>query len=54
MSVFWSVLELEPELTPKEVKIRLKECCEKIKAPENQQGWGMLNIAKFVGRGHTV
>lgn len=48
------LLELEPELTPKEVKIRLKECCEKIKAPENQQGWGMLNIAKFVGRGHTV
>lgn len=46
------LLELEPELTPKEVKMRLRECCEKIKAPENQQGWGMLNIARFVGKGH--
>jgi len=46
------LLELRPELTPKEVKMRLRECCEKIKAPENQQGWGMLNIAQFVGKGH--
>lgn len=46
------LLERSPELTPKEVKMRLRECCEKIKAPENQQGWGMLDIARFVGKGH--
>lgn len=44
------ILEREPQLTPKQIKMRLKECCEKISAPANQQGWGMLNMAKFVRR----
>lgn len=42
------LLQSEEQLTPKEVKIRLMECCEKIAIPENQQGWGLLNIVKFI------
>ena len=37
-----------PYVTPKEVKIWMKSCCKKINIPYNQQGWGMLDIAKFV------
>ena len=37
-----------PYVTPKEVKIWMKSCCKKINMPYNQQGWGMLDIAKFV------
>lgn len=37
-----------PYATPKEVKIWMKSCCKKINIPYNQQGWGMLDIAKFV------
>lgn len=42
------LLQNEEQLTPKEVKIRLMKCCEKIAIPENQQGWGLLNIVKFI------
>ena len=37
-----------PYVTPKEVKIWMKSCCKKINIPYNQQGWGMLDITKFV------
>ena len=37
-----------PYVTTKEVKIWMKSCCKKINIPYNQQGWGMLDIAKFV------
>lgn len=41
-------LQNEQNYTPKQVKIRLMKCCEKINIPENQQGWGLLNIVKFI------
>jgi serine protease AprX len=41
-------LAVNPDFTPKQVKLHLKECCEKIDIPDNQQGWGLLNIVKFL------
>ncbi len=38
----------QPELTPKQVKLRMRRCCKKINVPDNQQGWGMLDVVKFV------
>ena len=35
-------------LTPKEIKIRLRQSCKKISIPPNQQGWGMLDFTKFL------
>lgn len=35
-------------MTPKEIKKAIKKCCVKIDIPNNQQGWGMLDIVKFV------
>lgn len=35
-------------MTPKAIKIRLKQCCTKISVPENQQGWGMLDVVRFI------
>lgn len=42
------LLETKADFTPKEIKVRLMQCCEKIAIPENQQGWGVLNIVKFI------
>lgn len=42
------LLAQQPDLTPKQVKIRTRNCCQKIGIPSNQQGWGMLNIPKFL------
>ena len=36
------------DLTPKEVRSRLKKCCNKVNLPHNQQGWGHLDIIKFI------
>ena len=36
------------ELSPEEVRQRLKKCCNKINLPRNQQGWGHLDIIKFI------
>jgi serine protease AprX len=41
----------QPELTPKEVKLKIRACCKKIDIPDNQQGWGALDIVKFVKPG---
>lgn len=43
------LLEIHPNLTPDDVKNRLKKFCVKIDIPENQQGWGMLDVAGFAG-----
>ncbi|MFQ7575443.1 MAG: S8 family peptidase [Lachnospira sp.] len=43
------LLEIHPDLTPDDVKNRLKKFCVKIDIPENQQGWGMLDVAGFAG-----
>lgn len=36
------------DLTPEEIRSRLKKCCNKINLPHNQQGWGHLDIIKFI------
>lgn len=38
----------ERTLTPKEIKKRLMHCCKKIDIPANQQGWGMLDVIRFI------
>lgn len=45
------LLKEDPALTPKQIKIRMRQCCKKIDVPENQQGWGMLDVVKFVVKG---
>lgn len=36
------------DLSPKEIKIRLKKCCKKTALSDYQQGWGLLNIEQFL------
>ncbi|MDD3240527.1 MAG: S8 family peptidase [Lachnospira sp.] len=38
----------QKKMTPKEIKIRLRSCCSKIEIPANQQGWGMLDVIRFI------
>ncbi len=38
-----------PEMTPREVKIRLKNTCTDLHLPHEKQGWGMLNIEALLG-----
>lgn len=45
------LLKEESQLTPKQIKVRMKQCCKKINVPDNQQGWGMLDVVKFVVKG---
>lgn len=42
------LLSKHPEMTPKEVKMRLHDRVVKIKIPKYQQGWGMLNIERLL------
>lgn len=42
------LLEHEPYLTPKEVKLRLKDTAVDLGLPRNQQGWGMIHIARLL------
>ncbi len=42
------LLRKYPDMTPKEVKVKIKKCCKKINLPLNQQGWGMLDLTKFI------
>lgn len=37
-----------PALTPKEVKVRLKNSCTDLHLPHSSQGWGMLNVEKLL------
>ena len=36
------------DLSPEEIRTRLKQCCNKVNLPRNQQGWGHLDIIKFI------
>lgn len=38
----------EHKLSPKEVKIRLKNSCTDLNLPHNSQGWGLLNVEKLL------
>ena len=42
------LIKNNPDITPKEVKIWMKSCCKKINVPSEKQGWGVLDIRKFV------
>ena len=42
------LLEKDPLLTNAEVKMLLKECCEDMGLPRNQQGWGRFNGEKLM------
>lgn len=35
-------------ISPKHVKIRLKKYCRRIDIPYNQQGWGVLDVYRFI------
>lgn len=41
-------LEKDPLLSNVEVKMMLKESCDDLGLPRNQQGWGKLNMQKFL------
>ena len=43
------LLEKEPDMTPKDVKLRLRETALDLGLPRNQQGWGMIHIARLLG-----
>lgn len=42
------LLSKYPELTPKEVKLRLKNSCTDLHLPHSSQGWGLLNTKRFL------
>ena len=42
------LLEKHPDLTNRDVKLLLRERCTDIGLPKNQQGWGLLDVAKLL------
>ena len=42
------LLEAHPDMTNKEVKLKIKASCVPIDTPHARQGWGMLNIKKLL------
>lgn len=42
------LLSQYPDLTPKDVKLRLKQSCTDLQLPHGSQGWGLLNAAKLL------
>lgn len=42
------LLSKYPRLTPKEVKVRLKNSCTDLQLPHGSQGWGLLNVEKLL------
>lgn len=42
------LLSKYPDLTPKEVKLRLKNSCTDLNLPHSSQGWGLLNVGKLL------
>lgn len=44
------LLERFPDMTNKDVKLRLRESSVDIGLPRNQQGWGLLDVGKMIGK----
>lgn len=44
------LLQKNPELTPDDVKYMLKYCTTDLGYPQNQQGWGLINIEKLISK----
>lgn len=42
------LLQIHPELTPKEIKIRLRNSSTDLHLPHERQGWGLINIQKLL------
>ena len=42
------LLEKYPEMTNRDVKLKLRESCRDLGLPKNQQGWGLLDVAKLL------
>lgn len=42
------LLEKYPEMSNKEVKLRLRERCRDLGLPHNQQGWGLLDVRRLL------
>lgn len=42
------LLSQYPSLTPKEVKLRLKNSCTDLHIPHNRQGWGLLHVERLL------
>ena len=42
------LLEKYPEMTNRDVKLKLRESCRDIGLPKNQQGWGLLDVEKLL------
>ena len=43
------LLSRYPSMSPREVKIRLKNSSTDLHLPHDRQGWGYLDIAKLIG-----
>ena len=44
------LLERYPDMTNKDVKLKLRESCRDIGLPRNQQGWGLLDVERLVSK----
>lgn len=42
------LLSKYPEMDNTEVKLRLRECCTRLNLPDNQQGWGEINVKRLL------
>ncbi len=42
------LLQKYPSLTPKEIKIRLKNSSTNLYLPHEKQGWGLINVSSFL------
>lgn len=42
------LLEKYPDLSNRDVKLRLKERAIDLKLPKNQQGWGFLDVERLL------
>ena len=42
------LLEKYPDMTNRDVKLRLMESSKDLGLPKNQQGWGLLDMERFL------
>ncbi|RZT01240.1 S8 family peptidase [Cuneatibacter caecimuris] len=44
------LLSKQPKMSNVEIKLRIRECCHNLGVSPAYQGWGMLDLSRFVGR----
>lgn len=42
------LLSKYPKMTNADVKLHLRACCSRLKLPDNQQGWGEINVKRLL------